>query len=453
MEYLPSLFALLVGIVIGLFGLVIIIMISLRRVVPTNMVHIVQSSKLTTSFGRGRENGNTYYAIPSWVPVYGVVVSEFPESIFQVSLKDYDAYDKGRLPFTVDVTAFFRVEQSETVAQRVSSFEELQDQLDQVLKGAVRRVLATATLEHIMEARAELAKSFTEEVDAQIKQWGVTTVKTIEFMDLRDSKAQNSQVIHNIMSKEQARISQESRSAIAASRQIAELAEVASDRQVQLTKQEAAQAVGMREAEKDKAVGLAKESSQQEVLVQAKTTKQNQMDVITVENTRRAEIQKSVDITTAEAQKAVQIARAQADRESIQLASEAALVQTSNEAKGIQLKGEAEAKASELLLMAPVTAQVELATKIGENIQYQTYLIELRKVEVGADVGKAMADALSRADLKIISNGGPGNGEVATGLAGLADMFSLKGGSKLTGMLAALGQTEEGKELVKKVTG
>ncbi len=128
--------------VLGLLVFGILIMIWLRRVVPTNMVHIVQSKKATTSYGRGKDAGNVYFTWPAWVPKLGVTVIEFPESIFQVSLTDYEAYDAVRLPFMVDVTAFFRVDDSTVVAQRVSNFKELNTQLDSVLKGAVRRILA-----------------------------------------------------------------------------------------------------------------------------------------------------------------------------------------------------------------------------------------------------------------------------------------------------------------------
>ena len=110
----------------------VIITVLLRRVVPTNMVHIVQSSKQTTPYGRGKDGGNTYYAFPTWVPKVGISVLELPESIFNVNLKNYEAYDQARLPFTVDVTAFFRIERAEDAAQRVASFSELSSQLHSV---------------------------------------------------------------------------------------------------------------------------------------------------------------------------------------------------------------------------------------------------------------------------------------------------------------------------------
>ena len=47
-----------VVLVLGLLVFGILVMIWLRRVGPTNMVHIVQSTKATTSYGRGKDAGN-----------------------------------------------------------------------------------------------------------------------------------------------------------------------------------------------------------------------------------------------------------------------------------------------------------------------------------------------------------------------------------------------------------
>ena len=146
MEFQLSLIAFPALLVVA-FVFTALIAIMYRRVVPTNMVHIVQMKKKTVAYGRGKDVGNVYYAWPAWIPVIGVTVTAFPESIFDVRLGNYDAYDQTRLPFMVDVTAFFRVEEAETVAQRVSSFSELTDQLQNVLQGAVRRILATNSLE------------------------------------------------------------------------------------------------------------------------------------------------------------------------------------------------------------------------------------------------------------------------------------------------------------------
>lgn len=75
------------------------------------MVHIVQSNKKTTSYGTGKESGNVYYKWPSWFPVIGVTRIIFPVNNFNINLDSYEAYDKDRLPFILDVTAFFRIAQ------------------------------------------------------------------------------------------------------------------------------------------------------------------------------------------------------------------------------------------------------------------------------------------------------------------------------------------------------
>lgn len=416
-----------------------LIAIMFRRVVPTNMVHIVQSKKQTTSYGRGKDAGNTYYEWPSWLPVIGVTVTKFPESIFEVSLSNYEAYDKTRLPFVVDIVAFFRVEESATAAQRVASFEELKAQLKNVLQGAVRRILGTNDLEAIMEGRSEFGNQFTSEVGAQITEWGVTTVKMIEFMDIRDSK--DCVVIENIMAKEKSRIDRESRVVVAENDQAAQLAEIDAQRNVDVQQQDAKQQVGLRTAETDKTVGIAKEVSTQEVQEQAAITAEKMMAVQKIQQEKAAEIAKQVSITEAEAAKETAI-----------LDAEAKLQMATKEAEGTKLTGEATAKAQEAILMAPVTAQITLAKEIGENDSYQSYLITLEQVKASQAVGIEMAKALEHADLKIISTGGQA-GEISGNVGSLLDMFTTKGGANITGMLAALGQTDEGKALLGRVSG
>ena len=70
----------LVGLGILIFSLLVAlgVAITFRRVVPTNMVHVVQYRDKTVSYGRGRSDGNVYYEWPQQIPRFGVVVTEFP---------------------------------------------------------------------------------------------------------------------------------------------------------------------------------------------------------------------------------------------------------------------------------------------------------------------------------------------------------------------------------------
>ncbi len=429
-----------------------------RRVVPTNMVHIVQSAKSTTVYGKGQSAGNSYFEWPSSLPFIGVAVSKFPESIFSISLESYDAYDAVRLPFIVDVTAFFRVSDASTVAQRVSSFEELEGQLHQVIRGSVRRILSKNRLEDIMEARSSLGAEFTAEVEEQIKEWGVFPVKSIEFMDLRDAK--ESLVILNIMNKEKSRIEMESRVQIATNKKEAELKEIDASRVIEVQKQDALEQVGIRTAEKEKAVGIAKEQSTQQIKEQTKITTEKEMAVASVLAVKQAEINKEsaevlarqereVAAVRAEQDKLVKIKGAEAEKESTKLIAEGMLVQAQNEAEGTKIKGDALAAAEQAMLMAPVNTQITLAKEIGENPAYQQYLVTIKQIDAGQVVGLEMAKGIQGADVKIISNAG----DIQSGVSKIGDMFTTAGGTNLTGMLAALAQSDEGKALVGRLTG
>lgn len=433
-------------IVAGLVVLAFFLSLIWRVVVPTNQVHIVQSSKQTVSYGRGREAGNTYYKIPSSIPKFGVTVTAFPESVFDIYLKDYEAYDTGRLPFVVDVQAFFRISDSQVAAQRVANFNELQNQLKGVLQGAIRGILANDKLENILQDRATLGEKFTKEVDANLKEWGVGTVKMIEFMDIRDSGG--SRVIANMMEKEKSRIEKESRVTVAANMQEAETKEIEAKRQVDLSRTEAQQQVGIRQAEAEKQVGISKQKAEQEVQAEAKITTERLMEVRKVQNVKDAEIQRDVAIVKAEQDQKVQVVEAEAQRDSTIRIAEGKLEATKKDAEGIAVVGQAKADAEKAILLAPVNAQITLATEIGENEGYQNYLITIRQVEAQEAIGKEMAGAIKAADLKIIANGGTIN----EGMSSITSMFTPTGGTNLAGMIEALSQTDQGKQVVEAVT-
>lgn len=315
-----------------------------------------------------------------------------------------------------------------------------------------------------MQSRSELGDQFTAEVKTQIQEWGVLPVKTIEFMDLRDSDG--SAVIANVMAKEKSRIEMESRVKVAENHRQAELAEIDAQRTVEVQRQDAAQQVGQRTAEKDKAVGIANEQSRQEILAAAKTTAERDMEVKKVQDVREAEIRrdvavvkaeqdKQVAVVNAEAQKQTQIVRAEGDKQSLVVQSEGQKQSTvtkaegdrdaaMKDAEGIRARGEANAAAEQAMLLAPVEAQIKLAHEIGSNPAYQTYLVTIEQVRAGEKVGLELAKAMQAADLKVIANGG----DMQQGIAKLGDMFTPSGGTKLSGMLAALGQTPEGKQLI-----
>ena len=410
-------------------------LVTLRRVVPTNEVHIVQSASNTVSYGKDQASGNTYYAWPSWIPRLGVSTITLPVSVFPLRLSEYEAYDSGRLPFVLDLAAFFRIENSNMAAQRVSNFAELNGQLTSIVQGAARTILASKTIEEIMAGRSEFGDAFTKEVNEQLKAWGVTTVKNIELMDIRDAKG--SRVIQNIMEKKKSEIERESRIVVAENNRAAENAEIDARREVEINQQLAAQQVGIRKAEQEREVGLARERMQQTIKEQEKVTAEKQAEVLRVEEVARADIDRAVEVVRAEAEKQKTV-----------LIAEGKLESERREAEALRVRGEATAQSEKLLQLAPVEAQIVLAKEIGENQGYQQYLVTLRQVEAQQAIGVAQAKSLEQADVKVIANAG----DVQQGMTGIGDLFSARGGTAVTAALEGLAQSATGKALLHKIS-
>ena len=428
--------------------------IALRRVVPVNEVHIVQTRKNTVSYGKGFDS-NTYYEWPSRIPMIGLTRVTLPVSNFAIDLPDYAAYDKERVPFLVHVMAFFRISDSNTAAQRVASFEELKEQLTAIVQGSVRTVLAAHEIDQIMLDRSRFGEAFTKEVTPQLGGWGVEAIKNIELMDIRDS--QESDVIQNIMAKRTSGIERESRLVVADNTRQAEMAEIAAKREIEMSRQQAAEQVGLRTAEKEKNVGVANEQSSQQVKVQQRETAAKDMDVTQVKSVRNAEINREVAVITAaqakevaiveaDAAKQVAIVSAEGSKQQTVLTAEGKLEAAKRNAEGIEVEGNAKGTAETAILMAPVDAQIKLAEKIGSDQGYQNYLLGIRNIEAAQAVGTAQAEALKSADVKVISNAGT----PSKGLSSVMDLFSADGGTAIASMLEGLAQSPEGKKLLQK---
>ncbi len=433
---------------------------SLRRVVPTNEVHIIQRGKETISYGKGsKENrGNVYYEFPACIPYIGVTRTTLPISVFDVTLVAYEAYDKGRLPFVVDVKAFFRISDSNTAAARISDFSELKNQITDIVRGAVRSIMANAELEDIMGERAIYGSRFTEMVKEQLGNWGVEPVKNIELMDVRDAK--DSEVIGNIMAKKSSEIEMQSRSEVAANMKKAREAEIQAAQDVDLKQEEANQQVGMKKATVQREVGLADERAKQAVKEQAKVTAEKEMEVQKVTQVKKAEIDKEANIILAEQNKEVAVKnaeavkaqvelRAEADKRQIELKAEAELSKGLKEAQAIEAKGKAEAEAKKQMELAPVNAQITLAKEIGENQGYQDYLVRLEQIKALCEVGIEQAKNLGNADIKINTMANT----IPSGVSKVADVFSPQGGLNLAGMFETMAQSPIGQQVIEKVVG
>ena len=447
--------------------IILLYVFSLRRIVPTNVVHIVQRGDKTVSYGIGKGT-NVYYQFPSWMPKLGVVVRVLPVSNFDIDLFKYSAYDKDRVPFVVDVKAFFHIADTNKAAEKVESFEELKKQLENVVQGAVRSILAKSKLEEIMEERSIFGDKFTENVKADLQNWGVEPIKNIELMDVRDSDG--STVIHQIMAKRISAIDMESRTEVAKNRQAAEQAELEAAQLVDVTKAEteriageaaakSKQAVGIANAESEKNTGIARQQAISEIAKAEKQTAEQKMEVVKVNAVKQAEIDKETAIINQEKEKSQIEIEAQANKFVIETEAEAKLQAQTKESEAIKIvgqaqadvikaKGTSEAEAKKQMELASVAAQTTLAQEIGDNQGYQNYLIKIREIEITGEVNKvqyqSLAEALNGADLKLLVN----SGDVHSGLNKFSDLLSSKGASATNGLIEGLKQTAAGAGLV-----
>lgn len=453
-------YAIVVVAIIAVIGYVF----TLRRIVPTNVVHIVQRGKETVSYGKGRGT-NVYYEFPKWLPFIGIVVRELPVSNFNIDLKDYPAYDKDRVPFILHAKAFFHISDTNKAAEKVESYNDLSHQLEDVVKGAVRSIMANHSLDQIMAERAIFGQKFTESVNEDLKQWGVEAIKNIELMDIKDSPDSN--VIHQIMEKRKSAIDMESRTEVAKNRKAAQQAELEAQQAIDVTKANteriageaqalSGQAIGIAQAESARKSGIAKQEAISDIAQAERSTAEQKMEVIKVNQVKQSEIDKETAIIDAEKEKRQVEIYAEAEKFKVETVAAADLFKQNKLAEGkvsvgkaeaavIQAKGLADADAKKAMELAGVTAQTTLAEKIGENKEYQAYMIEIKKVEVSQVIGVAQAEsiatAMSKAEMKLLVN----SGDVQSGMGKFSDIFTSKGASQINGLLEGLKQTDEGK--------
>lgn len=435
-----------------------------RRVVTTNTVHIVQSGNKTVPYGSNLPGGNVYYEIPFWVPKMGVSVIKLPVSNFDLTLENYEAYDEDRVPFLVDVTAFFRISDPVVAAKRINNVNELKHQLSLIMQGVVRKVLASNKIDNIMTQRSTFGDSFSQEVQGQLEEWGVQSVRNMELMDIRDSS--KSDVIARIMAKKNSEIERDSRITVAENNRLAVVAEVENKRQAEvsaveaereilLSRQEAEQQVGERTAEREKAVGIAKEESKQQVLVQQAVTTERDLAVKRVEEVKTAEIARDTALVMAEklqkvaaVDKQTALIAASQEQETTVLIAEGNLEAEKRVAEAIQAKGVAQAEAEKALQLAPVTAQITLAKEIGGNPSYQNYLALIEGLKAYIAVGSEQAKSLQQAEVKVIANGGT----APEGITKVMDVFSSKGGTELAAAIEAFTQSDIGSQLLSRIS-
>ena len=445
------------------FIVLIIIAINLRKVVPTNEVHILQKWKKTIIKWKDFKEWNVYYNFPQWMPLFGISVTKLPLYVFDIKLETYQAYDNGKIPFDVDVTAFFVIKDAEQAAKRVASFDELQLQLKEIVKWSIRKTLSQYDIQEIMEARWDLANKFYEEITQAVKEWWVD-LKNIEFMDIID--AEWFEVIRNLLEKKRKAIEADSKNEVsrknrdieiveAQAKKEAEVKRIENEKEAQLAQIEADKLTRTQEVEKEKMIRLQEEESKKQVYEKQKETKQKELDIKLLENEKEAEIQKIKEIIDAEKEKEIEIKNAEAKARTVELNAEAQAraVELEAEAKQIAVEKEwlAKAKSIDYVGTAEAKNKMEMAKALNMFSQATLqYLAQELNLKYTTKVDLEKAKALEKADVKVISTGSNWN----EGMNSFMDLFSAKGGANLGWMIESFKNTvweEKFNEITKKI--
>ena len=162
--------------------------LNLRKIVPTNEVHVIQNGNKTIVYGKNTKTGNVYYAVPTWVPKWGVTITKLPSTVINLSLKDFFVRDKNMLPFLVNIKAYAVVEDFIPAANRVFTIGELKEHLTGTIQSIVTSTFAKEPLKDIIEKRTEYNDGFTNECTPQFQEWGVKPLGKIELIGMSDAE-------------------------------------------------------------------------------------------------------------------------------------------------------------------------------------------------------------------------------------------------------------------------
>lgn len=401
-------------ILIGVWVIWLVLMMVWRRVVPTNEYHIVQRSNKTIEYGKDRPAWNSYYAIPSFIPIFWVTVQVMPWTIFDITIKNYDAFDSGRVPFMVDIAGFFRIDNPAIAAQRIKTIDELNSQLEAIVSSVARTILGKMDINEILETRSSLWDSFKEEIYKNVSEFGLVCTKNIELMKIYDTPW--SSIIYNIQKKKESQIERDAKISIAENNKEAKEKEIASERAIELARIEKEKQVGEADAENRKIVEIARQQAEQKINIEKKETIARELEAKMVQETNEAEIAKQKKIIEEEQEKAVKVIKAEAEAETLKKIAEGRKAAAKNDAEAIiekakaeseaiQKKATAEAEGEKAKKEATVADQVKLLQEISKNQEYSKYLQAIKAIEMFGLAEQKKAEALQKADIKYLATG------------------------------------------------
>lgn len=445
---------------VAILAIIIFTIISWRVVVPTDEYHIVQSANKTIEYGRGKPAGNVYYNVPSFIPKFGITRKVMSAVIFDVMINRYEAFDKGRVPFYVDIAGFFRIEDASVASQKVASLEELHEQLQAIVASVARTILAKMDINEVLESRAELGDRFMTEISQNIEAFGLVCTKNVELMKIYD--VEHSSIISNIQKKRESEIEKDAKIAIAQNIQKAESEKIEAERLVALKEAQKQEEVGKRQAEAYREIELAAEKRKQDVQEAMKLSAEKELAVRKVQEVQMAMIEKEKKIIEEEQAKQIRIIQAEAEAQELQKLALGRKEAAEDDARAIRMKAAAEAEAIQKKALAEaegeakkkeatIADQMALMDKMEKNQEYAAYLQNIEMIKAYGKAEQLKAEALANAEIKFLSTGNNEYGEFLGKMGlGLETLEEFKASDRIQNIVKGVVDGVKGKAAAKK---
>ncbi len=425
-------------IIVGTIILLVMFFIMTYKVVKPNEAHIV------VFMGRGRKvysparkegakARTSYFYIPLLMQRYILPLTNVKFDIANISLKDQLV-----APFICDVIAWVNIDDPIVAAERLdisaeNPFQSLYDDLNNIVQAVAREVAMKQEILDIMRDRKSFSSFVSTSVNGVLQDWGVN-LTNLEVNDIRDEE--NSNVISDYESIRKSQVSSISRKEVALREREAIEAEQHNFKIQEVAKAEAIEVAERRKILARQNIGLSEQEKE-------RTVSEAEMIANRVEVAAKRE----TDVGIAEVERDATIEQANGE-------AMAHLIRGEKQAQVVRLKGTADADITQLqgeadgaAILAQGLADAESKDKMAEAMaKYNEAATSIEKIRAWMEVEKvkyeALGNALSKADLKLVSSG--------EGASVFGFPLNAETGADIGQMIEAVGGLEKVKGLLGK---
>lgn len=366
---------------IGGAGVLIALFAMMYRIVPPQEAHFVTAPWGTKVCSPDKNIEEQFHAKKWYFYIPILMTVRKMKVVINELVVTQETYEKNQARYNVKSSVKYRIKDIITAANTFINDEELQKQLEEVLKASVRAITVKYDVVDARALKTKMGEEIEKEMKDDLQKWGLelTNFQMIDFQDTPDSK-----IISNISRRREKEIETKTREEVAEKEKSARLKEAEADEKAR-----------EREILRDQVVGMKDQNKLQKIAEQEKIAQQKHFEVVQVQTVRQAEIDKEKAIVEANEKKATE----EIFKDQKKLEGEGDRLRAEEQAKGeaapIREKGFADAEAKEKL---------QAALNKFEDKAIRALVAEAI-VAMQEKVGIETAQALAEADLRIFAGG------------------------------------------------